>query len=1131
MKSNLTLLFLFVCSGFYSQPLLKPSQYEISKSPQWAQEMYSAYPNVFRVDSLIAQYYKAHTFIKSFHTQYYKRWRRSVSNRIDEYGFISPETDVELKKSEYLALQTNTKALSWTVVGPVHNSGEGGGQGSGQTNVYCVDQCEGQPQYMYLGTEPGEVFKSEDGGTSWSCASLTENFGGTTAIEVHPSNGLVVFVGGNNGIYKSSDGGLSWQHVLVQTNFEANEILIHPSNDQIVFAASGKGLFRSQDGGLTWTQIYTNRCWDIKHKPGSAGTFYLLKNNPTLIRSEFFVSNDSGSTWTIQTSGWYSSTDPARNDGGSRLAVSSADPNRVYAYLIGESKANDYGYIGVYKSQDGGLTWTLPNGPAGGPYTSDHLNLAYGYPDWTYHQGYYNCAIMANPTNPEEILVGGLNLYRSTDGGGSFTPVAGYVGGPLSIHVDMQDFRAVGGNAWVTTDGGVYWSDNFFTSQPEFKMDGVRGSDYWGFGSGWNEDVLVGGLYHNGNLAYHENYGYGNFLELGGGEAPTGYVNPGVNRKTYFSDISGKVIPINYSDPIDNFSFGIAPNESYYAAESSELEFHPNCYSIAYTGKENKLWRTKDAGGSFDLVKQFGSSTSNSVTYIEISSQDPNVMYVCQRPSSGGVGYLWKTTDGGVNWNQLPIPTGNSRRMLIAINPLNANEVWIAFPDGANGNKVFQSLNGGEVWTNITSSELNNQSIQSLVHIAGTDRALYLATNLAVFYRNGTSSSWILDNSGLPTFTNGNILKPFYRDAKLRLATYGKGIWESALNEQPLPVCRITVDKLQQTVYCSADSFYFEDHSFLNHQGATWSWNFPTGSPSVSTERNPVVFFASPGDHLAVLTITDQFGQTDQDSVLVTVTNFSPTTILQEGFEGAFVPDGWYQTNSDGNGQWSLSTTSGGFGASAQSAIFDNYTYDSQGTTDDLIAFLNTENAGQVQLTFDVAYAPWGGSYSDSLYVMVSTDCGSTFQQVYFKGGETLATAPAFTSYYVPTATEWRTETIDLSDFLGFSQVLIAFRNKGHFGNVIYIDNVNILNDLSVQKLNAQSVHLFPNPAENGTELNVSGVTGSFLLRIRDMNGKTVFFQKSDTSSIFLPQTLSEGRYIVTIESDAAIWNKPLVIR
>ena len=1134
---KLTLLWsilIFFSLNTLAQTLYRPSAYEITQSPDWAKEMYSETPNVFKVDSLINLYYKNQPFQKSYHTQFYKRWRRSISAFITENGYVNLPTksQVEQQEAEYLSLQPSTKSLNWSVVGPLHNTEGNGTQGSGQANIYCIDQCAGQPNILYLGTEPGEVFKSTDGGNSWVSSSLTEDFGGTNAIEVHPTNGNIVFVAGGKGVYKSINGGQTWTQVLTQSNFGATELLIHPTNDQVVFAASEKGLFRSTDGGSNWTQLYTQKCWDIKAKPGSSTTFYLLKNNPTLIQCEFFVSTDSGATWTMQSNGWYSSTDPARNDGGARLAVSPADPNRVYAYLIGESKANDYGYIGVYKSPDSGTTWTLPNGPAGGPYTTTHLNLAYGNPGWTYHQGFYNCAIVASATNPDEILVGGLNLYKSTDGGATFAPVAGYVGGPLSIHVDMQDFRSVNGNTWVTTDGGVYLSTDFCSSQPAFKMDGVRGSDYWGFGSGWNEDVLVGGLYHNGNLAYHENYGYGNFRELGGGEAPTGYVNPGFNRKTYYSDISGKIIPLNINDPVDNFSFGMSPNESYYAAESSELEFHPNCYSIAYLGKENKLWRTDDGGGAFNLVKEFGTTANNIITYIEISSENPDVMYVCQRPSSGSVGYLWKTTNGGVLWDQLPVPSGNSRRMLITINPANANEIWIAYPSGSNGNKVFHSTNGGINWTNITSSTLNNQSIQSLVYIAGTNGALYAASNNAVFYKNAAMANWVIDNAGLPTFTNGNILKPFYRDGKIRLATYGKGIWESQLNEQAdAPICRITVDKLSQTVYCVSDSFYFEDHSFINHQGATWNWSFPTGSPSTSTDRNPAVFFAAQGNHLAILSVTNQQGLTDQDTLIVSVNNFPAPTMIQEDFQGSFVPQGWFQTNLDGNGQWLQSSDAGGFGLSTKSTIFDNYNYDSQGTTDDLNALLSTQNMSQLQLSFDVAYAPWGGSYSDTLIVLVSTDCGATFTPVYSKGGTTLATAPAFTEYYVPTATEWRTETINLNAFTGHPDVVVAFRNKGHWGNVIYVDNVNITNNLSTQQLMEQELTIYPNPLVCSQELTVSGIEEAFSIRIRDLNGKTVYYNQAASSTVKLPSTIQTGQYIVTIETAEHIWNKKLIVK
>lgn len=1117
----------------FSQKLTKPSSYEIEQLPEWAQMMYSENPNVYTVDSLYSAYYESFSFVKSYHTQYYKRWRRSIVDRIDINGFVIQYTPAELAafKNEYLTKQQESKASGWSLVGPIHNSEQGGGMGSGQANIYSMDQCAGQMNILYLGTEPGEVYKSVDAGLNWTNVSMNEDFGsGVSAVEVHPTNPDIVFAGGNSGIFRSLDGGVTWLNVLPSSNLNVNEILINTGNTQVVLAATDKGLYQSTDGGDNWTQLFNQKSYDVKENTGNSNIIYLLKNNPSLIICEFYISFDSGSTWNLQSNGWYSSSDPARNDGGGRIAVTTADPDYVYAYLIGEAKADDFGYIGVYKSIDGGLTWTLPNGPAGGPYTTSHLNLAYGYPDWTYHQGFYNCAIVASDSDPEKILVGGLNMYRSDDGGTTFSSVCGYVGGPLNMHVDMQDFRNINGTTWATTDGGVYFSTDFFTTQPEFRMDGVHGSDFWGFGSGWNEDVLVGGLYHNGNLAYYENYGNGNFLELGGGEAPTGYVNPGDNRKTYFSDIGGKYIPLNISDPVLNFSNAMAPNESYWSAESSEMEFHPNCYSIAFVGNANKLWKTTDAGGSYSLLKEFTTNANSKVHQIEISSSNTDVMYVSQRPSSGSNGTLWKTTDGGTTWSQLTIPSGNSSRILLTINPENENELWIAYPSGSNGNKTYHSSDGGSTWTNVTTSALNNESIHSLVYIAGTDGGLYAGTSNAVYYRNN-STNWTLDNSGLPTFTSTNILRPFYRDGKIRMAAYGKGIWESSLYEQPSqPICRINVDKLDQTVVCDLDSFYFEDHSFLNHTGASWSWEFPTGSPATSSDRNPAVLFTTPGMHLAVLTITDGNSNSDTDSIYVEVINYAAPNFESEDFETEFLPEGWFGSNVGNGGQWALSTDAGGYGSSTQSTIFDNYNYDGTGDYADLNIPMNTVGIGALELTFDVAYAPYGGQYSDTLEVQVSTDCGATYTQVFRQGGSTLGTAPEFQDYFVPTSTEWKTETIDLTTFVGNAQVLVAFRNIGHWGNVIYVDNINITNDSGIEEEKQGQPGIYPNPLNPGSDLQFRNVPNGAKIKIVDANGKLIIQKDFNGNKIQLPNNLKAGIYVVNIETETAIWNKKIVV-
>ena len=1119
---------LLICSFTLSiaQLMKKPSAVEISTLPQWAQLMYGDNPNMLDVSAAYHAYYKTHPFEKSYHTQYYKRWVRTYSTQLNDAGYIVAQAVNSNPKPSII------KSSSWSVVGPITTYSQGGGQGGDQANIYSLDQCAGSPNTVICGTEPGEVYKSTDGGQNWTCISMGLDFSsGVSAVEVSPTNPLLFFAGGNNGVYRSLNGGSTWTNVLPNSGFGVNEILIVPGNENIVLVASDKGLHRSTDGGTTWTQLWGDACYDIKPNVLNAQEQYLVKHDPNLNICGFLKSTDFGATWTTQSNGWYGSIDPARNDGGARIALTPANPNRIYVYLIGEAKANDYGFISIYKSDNAGSSWVNAYGQDGGPYSAAHPNLAIGTSTWLYHQGFYNCAILANPNNADEILVGGLNLYRSTDGGASYTSVSGYVGGPLSLHVDNQDFRQVNGNTWITTDGGIYKSTDFLSTQPDFKMSGVHASDFWGFGAGWNEDVLVGGLYHNGNQGYHENYGAGNFLNLGGGEAPTGYVNPGRNRITYYSDIGGKTLPTSLANPITGAPFGMAPNESYWASESSEFEFQPNCYSIGYLGKDNSLWKTSDGGVSFNLVYSFGTATGDQVKYIEIGSENPNIIYLNQQPASGNLGKLWKTTDGGITWNQLSIPAGNSRRMLITLDPANDNHLFIAYPSGSNGNKTFESTDGGNSFTNITTNVLNNESVQSILTIGGTNGGVYCATNKAVYYRNATTS-WLLDNSGLPTQINGNILRPFYRDGKIRMASYGKGIWESALNEAPnAPICRIMVDKLSQTVICASDSFYFEDHSVLNHQNATWNWSFPTGSPSASALRNPAVLFGI-GTHQAILTITDGNGQTDSDTLSVTVTQYTLPGIIQEGFEGNFLPNGWSIENEDNGGTWSNSSTIGGYSTSSKSAKFDNYNIDSQGSLDDLIFNIDgAQLVNQPLLTFDVAYCRWGAGYSDSLYVGVSTDCGASYQYVYYRGGENLATAPDNQSEFVPTSTQWRTDTVNLATWAGQNNVQVAFRNKGDWGNIIYLDNINLGSSVGIIEVqNTQAPSVYPNPLRAGGSINIKNLPKSSL-SLFDGKGKRVWEATAEHDfQGNLPSTLSAGWYLLHIEGEKTIWNYKVVV-
>jgi hypothetical protein len=222
-----------------------------------------------------------------------------------------------------------------------------GSRAGEQTNVYSISQCLSHPNIVFCGTEPGEIYKSTDAGLNWQLmTTLNEPLGGSVAaICVSPTDWNIVFAGSGDFVFKSTDGGQSWNPVLSQNNRWPNEILVHPADPNTVLVAANGGFFKSTNGGASCTTVYSNACYDVKLRPGTTDIVYLLKDNPSLVKCEFLLSSDTGSTFAVQSNGWYNSTDPARSDGGARLAISPADPMRVYAYLIGASKANDYGYL------------------------------------------------------------------------------------------------------------------------------------------------------------------------------------------------------------------------------------------------------------------------------------------------------------------------------------------------------------------------------------------------------------------------------------------------------------------------------------------------------------------------------------------------------------------------------------------------------------------------------------------------------------------------------------------------------------------------------------------------------------------------------------------------------------------
>jgi PKD repeat protein len=269
---------------------------------------------------------------------------------------------------------------------------------------------------------------------------------------------------------------------------------------------------------------------------------------------------------------------------------------------------------------------------------------------------------------------------------------------------------------------------------------------------------------------------------------------------------------------------------------------------------------------------------------------------------------------------------------------------------------------------------------------------------------------------------------------------------------------------------------------------ATYEWYFPGALNPVSTDQYPQVVYTTVGSFDVRLIVHDA-GRVDS----ITKTGFIQTTIsssgtLAENFESGRFDASWnLKGGPNGNCGWVVTSTAGGFGNSSFSMIYDNYNYDAVGARDEIwTSKCDLTSATSGYLNFEVAYSNYGFPYSDTLEVFATTDCGQTFSLLYRKGGQQLATAPSITSAgFVPTATQWRKDSVDITNFVGSNEVIFAFVNIGRFGQNLYVDNIELETVLNVGvPIPVEwTTRLFPNPFQEQLHVELDReLTGTVIL-------------------------------------------------
>lgn len=552
--------------------------------------------------------------------------------------------------------------------------------------VTAVTGVASQPSTFYMGATGGGVWKTTNYGHSWFNVSdgyfSTPSIG---AISVYQKDPNVVYVGTGSdglrsnvitgkGVYKSMDAGKTWDFMGLEETGQIGAVEIHPNNPDIVYvAAIGKafgrneerGVYKTTDGGQSWNKILFHSdsvgFSDLELAPDDPNTIYAgawrAERTPWTIISGsteggVYKSTDGGATWTKLTKGL-----PTSLIGKIDFAVSPANPDRVYANI----EASD-GQGGLYRSDDRGANWA---------FVSDNSNLT--------NRPFYYTNIYANPKNADVIYNSALRFLKSTDGGLTWRNLSTPHGDNHDIWINPNDtsiwIQSNDGGANITITNGETWSTQF--NQPTAELYTVEVDDqypYWLYAGQQDNSstIAVPSLptqsVQTGSNAF--------IINTGGCETGPAVPKPG-NPNIVYSACKGRFMV-------------------YDKRTGQELQY--------YVGATNIYGHNPK-----DLKFRF-----QRVAPIHVSPHNPDVVYHASQ-------YLHKTTDDGKTWEIIspdltafdpdfqmvsggPITrdvTGEeyySTIYAIRESPLQQGLIWV----GANDGPVHVTRDGGLNWTNVT---------------------------------------------------------------------------------------------------------------------------------------------------------------------------------------------------------------------------------------------------------------------------------------------------------------------------------------------------------------------------------------------------------------------------------------------
>jgi photosystem II stability/assembly factor-like uncharacterized protein len=662
----------------------------------------------------------------------------------------------------------------WRAMGP----GPIGTVDAGRVAALAIDPRNSQ--VIYAGAAQGGVWKSTNGGTSWSALTDTQCSLAIGALVLDPLNPDIVYAGTGEqnysgdsfygcGVLKSTNGGTTWT-ILGSSIFDTStggartgRIAIIPdvppaASSSVLLAATTFGLYRSADAGNTWTRVI------IAGNPNSQATDVAVHpRNPTIVYAAFtstgfnvangiYKSTDGGVTFpTRLTAGL-----PTANVGRITFAIAPSGPDTMYVAVHNTSTS---GLLGIWRSIDGGTSWTQA--------TAQNANCG--------TQCWYDIVIAVDPTNAGIVYFGGVRLFRSADAAETFTNI----GNP--IHVDHHAFAfdpVAPSTIYAGSDGGVYRSANSGTAWTSLNANLTITQFYHGLSFTSDGLGMLGGTQDNGTGAFTGGVSWPRVI---GGDGGFTAVNPLTGMaygETQWTppNTGGPIRAASYTGPFNQLMVnGI--NRAETGLFIPPLEMDNARPHTLYFGTA-RVYRTRDDALNWSVINATpGRVSTASASAIAPAQSDSNVVYL-----GSNDGNVQVTIDGGATWNQRA--TNLPARFVtdFAVHRSNPNIAYVTF-SGFQTPHVWKTTDAGGSWTNI-SSILPDMPVNGIALLP--DGSLYVGTDLGAYRSRNDGLSWEPFGNGLPNVAVFDLV--YHAPTRTLIAgTHGRSIFATSVTAPPVP--------------------------------------------------------------------------------------------------------------------------------------------------------------------------------------------------------------------------------------------------------------------------------------------------------------------------------------------------------